>query len=112
MNTNRLNCEEVKQIRKEENRSLLLDAKSQIGSQSQEIRPSQWLGQNVCGVICGGYSSRFYLPIRDQFPNIVVFDADMFHSRMPEVVLGENRRSVVITVDGCRASGEEVDLIQ
>ena len=92
--------------------SLLLDAKSQIGLQSQEVRPSQWLGQNVCGIIRRGYLSRFYLPIRDQFPNIVILNADMLHSRMPEVVLGENGHGIVITVDGCGTSGEEVDLIQ
>ena len=98
--------------KRRKNVSLLLDAKSQIGSQLQEVHPSQWLGQNVYSIICGGYLSCFYLPIRDQFPNVVILNADMLHSRMPEVVLGENGRSVVIAVDGCGTSGEEVDLIQ
>jgi len=113
MNMNRSSCKEIEQTRKErERQSLLLDAKPQIGSQSQVIHPTKWLGQNIHGVIHGAYSSHLYLPIRDQFPNIVVFDVDVFHSRMPEMVLRENRCSVIIAVDGCRASGEKVDFIQ
>jgi hypothetical protein len=83
-----------------------------MGAQSQIVRSSEWLGENVRDVIRRGYTCCLYLPVGYQFSDVMIFDSNVFDSRMPNLIFGKDRRGVVVAMDRCGMRGEKVDSLE
>lgn len=68
----------------------------------------KWFCKDVsCIVIRTDTSNREFIP-GNHLANGMIPDADMFHSRVPDMVLGKDRGCDVVTINWCGRRGEEV----
>ena len=67
----------------------------------------QWFGEDIGSVVVRPDTVDFQIAKEDLFAYVVVFDANVFDTRVPDVVFSEFGSGVVVTQEGGGARGKK-----
>jgi len=73
---------------------------AKVPAETVEVGVSERLCEDVRNVITGADPSDGEFVVRHEVPHGMVFDADVLHLRMPDIIFCKAARGVVIAVKG------------
>jgi hypothetical protein len=73
---------------------------AQVMTQTREVALARRLRQNIGYVLGSRGATNSNFPLRDEFADVVILDADMFHRGVPDMVLCKDDRGMIIAESG------------